>query len=142
MNGLSRKEVRLTDRDFSDSSLNVDRAPAGFNALAGPFDQRFTRGYYPTFRLGSTGTSGTTYYFLPTSGAPTLSTTNPTTAANRALYPDFMLDINQFGFASPKVRRGDVFVSLEFDLHRQPDRLQRLQLLHGDSRRCSASRLR
>jgi outer membrane receptor protein involved in Fe transport len=115
LNGLSRKEVRLTDRDFSKSSLNVDRAPAGFNALAGPFDQRFTRGYYPTFRLGSTGTSGTTYYFLPTSGTPTLSTTNPTTAANRALYPDFMLDINQFGFASPKVRRGDAFVSLEFD---------------------------
>jgi outer membrane receptor protein involved in Fe transport len=116
LNGLSRNEVRLTDRDFSKSSLNVDRAPAGFNALAGPFDQRFTRGYYPTFRLGSTGTSGTTYYFLPTSGVPRLSTTNPTTAANRALYPDFMLDINQFGFASPKVRRGDAFASLEFDL--------------------------
>src|SRR5262245_53536595 len=27
VNALSRKEVRLTDRDFSDSSLNVDRAP-------------------------------------------------------------------------------------------------------------------
>jgi outer membrane receptor protein involved in Fe transport len=27
-----------------------------------------------------------------------------------------MLDINQFGFASPKVRRGDAFASLEFDL--------------------------
>lgn len=115
LNGLSREEVRLTDRDFSDSALNIDRAPPGFNALAGPFDQRFTRGYYPTFRLGSTGTSGTTYYLLPTS-TPTLSTTNPTTAANRALYPGFMLDINQFGFASPKVRRGDAFVSLEFDL--------------------------
>ena len=118
LNGLSRDEVRLTERDFSKSSLNVARAPAGFNALAGPFDQRSTRGYYPTFRLGSTGTSGTTYYFLPSStgGAPTLGTTNPTTAANRALYPDFMLDNNQFGFASPKVHRGDVFVSAEFDL--------------------------
>jgi outer membrane receptor protein involved in Fe transport len=116
LNGLSREEVRLVDRDFSKSSLNVDRAPPGFNALAGPFDQRFTRGYYPTFRLGSTGTSGTTYYFLPTTGVPMLGTTNPTTAANRALYPDFMLDINQFGFASPQVRRGDLFASLEFDL--------------------------
>ena len=94
----------------------MDRAPAGFNALAGPFDQRFTRGYFPTFRLGSTGTSGATWYLLPTTGTPTLSTTNPTTAANRALYPDFMLDINQFGFASPKVRRGDAFLSMEFDL--------------------------
>ncbi|MCC6633147.1 MAG: TonB-dependent receptor [Gammaproteobacteria bacterium] len=114
--GLTRNEVRLTDRNFSNSSLNVDRAPAGFNALAGPFDQRFTRGYYPTFRLGSTGTSGATWYLLPANGTPTLSTTNPTTAANRALYPDFMLDINQFGFASPKVRRGDVFLSAEFDI--------------------------
>jgi len=116
LNGLKRHEVRLTDRDFSKTSLNVDRAPAGFNSLGGPFDQRFTRGYYPTFRLGSTGTSGTTYYFTPSSGVPTLSTTNPTTAANRALYPDFMLDINQFGFASPKVERADAFASLEFDL--------------------------
>ncbi|MBK6673308.1 MAG: TonB-dependent receptor [Proteobacteria bacterium] len=114
--GLTRNEVRLTDRNFSNSSLNVDRAPAGFSALAGPFDQRFTRGYYPTFRLGSTGTSGATWYLLPANGTPTLSTTNPTTAANRALYPDFMLDINQFGFASPKVRRGDVFLSAEFDI--------------------------
>ncbi|MET0279748.1 MAG: TonB-dependent receptor [Steroidobacteraceae bacterium] len=116
IDGLSREEIRLTERDFSDSSLNVDRAPPGFDALAGPFDQRFTRGYYPTFRLGATGTSGTTYYFVPMAGTPTLSTTNPTTAANRALYPDFMLDINQFGFASPKVRRGDAFLSAEFDL--------------------------
>ena len=114
--GLTRNEVRLTDRDFSNSSLNVDRAPAGFNALAGPFDQRFTRGYYPTFRLGSTGTSGATWYLLPANGTASLSTTNPTTAANRALYPDFMLDINSFGFASPKVRRGDVFLSAEFDV--------------------------
>ena len=114
--GLTRNEVRLTDREFSRTSLNVDRAPAGFNALAGPFDQRFTRGYYPTFRLGSTGTSGATWYLLPANGTASLSTTNPTTAANRALYPDFMLDINRFGFASPKVRRGDVFLSAEFDV--------------------------
>jgi len=116
VDGLSREEIRLTKRDFSRSSLNVDRAPPGFDALAGPFDQRWTRGYYPTLRLGSTGTSGATYYFVPMDGTPTLTTTNPTTAANRALYPDFLLDINQFGFASPKVRRGDAFFSLEFDL--------------------------
>ncbi len=117
LDGLKRDEVLLTDRDFSRSSLNIDRAPAGFNALAGPFDQRSTRGYYPTFRLGSTGTSGTTYYFAPLgSAAPALTTTNPTTAANRALYPDFLLDNNQFGFAAPRVRRGDVFLSAEFDV--------------------------
>jgi outer membrane receptor protein involved in Fe transport len=115
INGLDRKQVRLTDRSFSKTSLNVDRAPAGFNALSGPFDQRFTRGYFPTFRLGSTGTSGATWYLLPNAGSAALSTTNPTTAANRALYPDFLLDINQFGFASPKVRRGDAFLSMEFD---------------------------
>jgi iron complex outermembrane recepter protein len=92
IDGLKREEVLLTDRDFSRSSLNIDRAPPGFNALAGPFDQRSTRGYYPTFRLGSTGTSGTTYYFAPLGNAvPALTTTNPTTAANRALYPNFLL---------------------------------------------------
>lgn len=115
LNGIDRNEVLLTDRSFSRTSLNVDRAPAGFNALAGPFDQRFTRGYYPTFRLGSTGTSGATWYLLP-GATPTLGTTNPTTAANRALYPDFLLDINQFGFASPRVKRGDVFLSAEYDV--------------------------
>ena len=118
LDGLKREEVLLTDRDFSRSSLNIDRAPAGFNTLAGPFDQRSTRGYYPTFRLGSTGTSGTTYYFAPLgTAAPALTTTNPTTAANRALYPDFLLDNNQFGFGSPRVRRGDAFLSAEFDVN-------------------------
>lgn len=116
VDGIAREEIWLTQRDFSRSSLNADRAPPGFDALAGPFDQRFTRGYYPTFRLGSTGTSGTTYYFVPMGGTPVLTTTNPTTAANRALYPDFLMDINQFGFASPKVRRGDAFFSAEFDI--------------------------
>ncbi|MEO6187118.1 MAG: TonB-dependent receptor, partial [Steroidobacteraceae bacterium] len=118
VDGLKREEVLLTDRDFSRSSLNIDRAPAGFNALAGPFDQRSTRGYYPTFRLGSTGTSGITYYFAPFgSSAPGLTTTNPTTATNRALYPHFLLDNNQFGFASPRVLRGDAFLSAEFDVN-------------------------
>ena len=111
LDGLAREELLLTERDFSDSALAIDRVPAPFNTLGGPFDARSTRGYWPTFRTGS---STATNYFRPINGVPTLTTASPTT--NRAANPEFFLDLNQFGFASPRVRRGDAFFSAELDL--------------------------
>lgn len=107
--GLKRDSISLIDRDFSRSALNVDRAPAPFNNLGGPFDGRSSRGYWPTYRVG---TSTSNNYFRPVNGTPALTTVAPSRSAN----PEFFLDLNQFGFASPEVSRGNLFLAGEYDL--------------------------
>ncbi len=107
--GLFRDSIALTDRDFSRSALNVDRAPAPFNNLGGPFDGRSSRGIWPTFFVGD---STRRNYFRPVDGTPTLTTAAPSRANN----PEFFLDLNQFGLASPEVRRGNSFLAGEYDL--------------------------
>jgi iron complex outermembrane receptor protein len=102
MEAMQRDSIRLLDREFSDSALNADRAPPPFNQPGGPFDTRSARGYWPTFRIG---TSTATNYFRPVNGVPTLTTAAPSRATN----PEFFLDLNQFGFASPEVSRGNAF---------------------------------
>jgi outer membrane receptor protein involved in Fe transport len=107
---LDRESTDLTEREFSRSALNVDRAPPPFNNLGGPFDGRSARGYWPTFRIG---TATANNYFRPVSGAPSLTNVAPSRTNN----PEFFLDLNQFGFASPEVRRGNAFFSTEFDVN-------------------------
>jgi len=109
MEAMQRDSIRLLDREFSDSALNADRAPPPFNQAGGPFDTRSARGYWPTFRIG---TSTATNYFRPVNGVPTLTTAAPSRATN----PEFFLDLNQFGFASPEVSRGNAFFSAELDV--------------------------
>ncbi|MCB1670113.1 MAG: TonB-dependent receptor [Pseudomonadales bacterium] len=105
---LDRDSIELVDRDFSRTSFAVDRAPAPFNNLGGPFDGRSSRGYWPTFRVGES-TSNT--YFRPVEGTPTLTSAAPSRAAN----PEFYLDLNQFGLASPEVTRGNLYLAGEYD---------------------------
>lgn len=107
--GLYRDSILLSDRDFSRSALNSHRAPAPFNTLGGPFDGRSARGYWPTFRVGSDTANN---YLRLVGGVPTLTAAAPTRDAN----PDFYLDLNQFGFASPEVKRGSVYLAGEYDL--------------------------
>lgn len=107
---LNRDATLLTERDFSRSSLNTDRAPAPFDALGGPFDGRSARGFWPTFRVG-TSTANT--FFRPVNGTPALTTAAPSRATN----PEFFLDLNEFGFAAPRTARGNLFTTLEFDLN-------------------------
>ncbi len=110
VDALNREEVRLTERDFSKSfEAILARAEPGFDNPGGPFDARLDRGYWPTFRVGA-GTANN--FFRPVNDVPTLTTVAPTRTAN----PEFFLDLNQFGFAAPQVRRWDAFVSAEFDL--------------------------
>jgi iron complex outermembrane receptor protein len=107
---LDRDEVKLSDRSFSRSYTNIlDRAEEGFDHPGGPFDARLDRGYFPTFRVGPATSN---VFFRPVDGVPTLTTVAPTRTAN----PEFYLDLNQFGFASPRVRRWDGFLSGELDL--------------------------
>ena len=106
---LYRDAIFLVDRDFSATADSTARAEAPWNVAGGPFDARSARGYWPTFRLG-TGTANN--YFRPVNGVPTLTTAAPSRAAN----PEFFLDLNQFGMASPRVRRGNAFLSGEYDL--------------------------
>jgi iron complex outermembrane recepter protein len=108
LEGLSRDETLLSQRAFSRTSLNVDRAPQPFDVLGGPFDGRSARGFWPTFRVG-TSTANT--FFRPVNGTPALTSAAPSRAAN----PEFFLDLNQFGFASPKTSRINAFVTAEYD---------------------------
>lgn len=105
---LQRNAIRLSQREFSRSANNAHRAPPPFDTLGGPFDGRSARGYWPTFRIGS---STANRYFKLVNGTPTLTATAP----NRTNDPEFYLDLNQFGFSAPRVRRGNVFASIEFD---------------------------
>ncbi|HEY0963356.1 MAG TPA: TonB-dependent receptor [Pseudomonadales bacterium] len=107
--GLYRDSILLADRDFSRSSFNSHRAPAPFDALGGPFDGRSARGYWPTFRVGSATANN---YFRPVGNVPALTTAAPTRDAN----PEFFLDLNQFGFASPEVKRASTYFAGEYDL--------------------------
>jgi iron complex outermembrane receptor protein len=106
---LDRDSIELTERDFSRSSLAVDRAPPPFNNLGGPFDGRTPRGFWPTFRIGDSTRNN---YFRPVDGVPTLTDVAPSRSAN----PEFFLDLNQFGLASPEVTRGNLFLAGEYDL--------------------------
>lgn len=106
---LDRDSIELLDRDFSSSSFAVDRAPAPFNNLGGPFDGRSARGYWPTFRVGESTQSN---YFRPVDGVPTLTTVAPSRETN----PEFFLDLNQFGLALPEIERGNIYLAGEYDL--------------------------
>jgi hypothetical protein len=106
---LYRDAIFLTERDFSRSADSSARAEPPFNAPGGPFDARSARGYWPTFRVG---TATATNYFRPVNGTPVLTTAAPSRATN----PEFFLDLNRFGMAAPRVRRGNAFVSAELDL--------------------------
>ncbi len=106
---LQRDSVRLSQRDFSRTAFNSDRAPAPWNSPGGAFDGRSSRGYWPTFRIGSATANN---FFRPVNGSPVLTTVAP----NRASDADFFLDLNQFGFASPEVKRGNLFLAGEYDL--------------------------
>ena len=106
---LYKEAIFLRDRDFSSTSNLTAKAPAPFNALGGPFDARTARGRWPIFRLGTATASN---WFRPVAGTPTLTTVAPTFAAN----PEFYLDLNQFGMASPRMARANSFFSAEYDV--------------------------
>lgn len=106
---LYRDAIFLSERDFTRTANQANLVPAPFNTLGGPFDARSARGYWPTFRVG---TATANNYFRPVNGTPALTTAAPTRAAN----PEFFLDLNTFGMAAPRVRRGNTFLSGEFDL--------------------------
>ncbi|MBE7539213.1 MAG: TonB-dependent receptor [Opitutaceae bacterium] len=106
---LYRDAIFLDQRDFSRSADNSARAPAPWNVKGGPFDGRSARGYWPTFRVG-TATSNS--YFRLVNNAPSLTNAAP----SRTNDPSFWLDLNQFGMLAPRVRRGNAFLSAEFDL--------------------------
>ena len=106
---LYKEAIFLRDRDFSSTSNLTAKAPAPFNALGGPFDARTARGRYPIFRIGTATASN---WFRPVAGTPTLTTVAPTFAAN----PEFYLDLNQFGMASPRMARANSFFSAEYDV--------------------------
>jgi outer membrane receptor protein involved in Fe transport len=107
---LGRKQIWMSERDYAASSLDImAKAEEPWRAPGGAFDNRQARGEWPTFTVA--GLSGT-YRFRPVNGTPALTNA----AVSLANTPDFYLDYNQFSYAAPKVRRGDAFLSAEFDL--------------------------
>ncbi|MEO7415187.1 MAG: TonB-dependent receptor [Opitutaceae bacterium] len=106
---LYREAIYLRDRDYTVTSNTTARAPAPFNVLGSSFDARTPRGFFPTFRVG---TSSASNYLLLVNGTPTLTTAAP----NRTANPEFYLDLNNFGMSQPRARRLNSFSSLEYDL--------------------------
>ncbi|MEO6244237.1 MAG: TonB-dependent receptor [Opitutaceae bacterium] len=106
---LYKEAIFLRERDFSATSNLTSKVPAPFNTLGGPFDARTARGRYPIFRLGTATASN---WFRPVNGTPALTTVAPTFAAN----PEFYLDLNEFGMASPRMARANSFFSVEYDV--------------------------
>ncbi len=106
---LSRDSIRLTDRAFSRTAFNSHRAPAPFDNLGGPFDRRSARGYWPTFHVGDDTAN---HYFRPANGVPMLTDEAPSRETN----PEFFLDLNPLGFASPEVNRINSYFAGEYDL--------------------------
>ncbi len=109
---LYRDAIFLAEREFSRTADSSARAEPPFNVAGGPFDARSARGYWPTFRIGTATASN---YFRPVNGVPTLTTAAPSRVTN----PEFFLDLNRFGMAAPRVRRGNAFLSAELDLTRE-----------------------
>jgi len=107
--GLRRDPILLTQRDFSRTAFNSARAEPPFNNLGGPFDGRSARGYWPTFLVGNATANN---YFRPVGGVPSLTNVAPSRAGD----PEFFLDLNQFGYASPEVKRGSAYFAGEYDL--------------------------
>jgi outer membrane receptor protein involved in Fe transport len=105
---LYKEAIFLRDRDFSATSNLTAKVPAPFNTLGGPFDARTARGRWPIFRIATATASN---WFRPVNGTPMLTTVAPTFAAN----PEFYLDLNQFGMASPRMARGNSYFSVELD---------------------------
>lgn len=107
---MDRKQIWMRDRDYAASSFDMmARAEEPWNAIGGPFDERQTRGYWPTFTVS--GLSGT-WRLRPVGGTPRLTTA----AISLGNTPEFYADYADYSYASPKVRRGDAFLSAELDL--------------------------
>lgn len=109
---LYRDAIFLTEREFSRSADSSARAEAPWNVQGGPFDARSARGYWPTFRVG---TATANSYFRVVNGTPALTNVAPSRTGD----PSFWLDLNEFGMLSPRVRRGNAFLSGEFDVNDQ-----------------------
>ena len=109
---LERGEIPYRSRSFSANGDRTARAPAGFNALGGQFDDRSAVSIYPSFRIGS---AAATNYFRPVNGAVAFTTVNPTT--NRAANPESFTNLNQYqNTGQSKSDRKNFFTHVEYDL--------------------------
>lgn len=109
---LERGDIPYRSRSFSADGNRTSRAPAGFNALGGQFDDRSAVSIYPSFRIGA---ATATNYFRPVNGAVAFTTVNPT--SNRAANPASFTNLNQYqNTGQSKSDRKNFFTHLEYDL--------------------------
>lgn len=104
------------DRDETESldimgdSNKVSRAPAGFNALNGPFFDRNASGAYPSFRVaGLTGTQ----YLVPTENGAVIQNTAP---ARDGVSADYYYDMNT-GYALPQSTRYNWYNQVDYKVN-------------------------
>ncbi|MBL9200257.1 MAG: TonB-dependent receptor [Opitutaceae bacterium] len=109
---LQRDEIPYRSRSFSANGNRTARAPAGFNALGGQFDDRSVVSIYPSFRIGA---ATATNYFRPVNGTLAFTNVNPT--ANRAANPESFTNLNQYqNTGQSKSDRKNFFTHIEYDL--------------------------
>jgi len=109
---LQRDEIPYSSRSFSREGNRTDRAPAGFNALGGQFDDRSAVSIYPSFRIGNATTAS---FFRPVNGTLAFTNVNPT--SNRAANPESFTNLNQYqNTGQSKSDRKNWFSHVEYEL--------------------------
>lgn len=111
LDGYSRKELYLSEREVSRDADKSARAPEPFNVTTSPFFDRNASGPYASFRVG---TATVTRYLVPT--APGVLGFTTTTPARTGVTADYYYNINSDQMNLPKTERVNWFNRLEFDL--------------------------
>ena len=111
-NFFYKQAIKSSDLPNATDSNKTAIAPAGFNALNGPFFDRSASGVYPSFLIGS---SKTVNYLVPLAGGgAAIQTTAPArTGAQLGAY----YDVDSTGYAEPMTKRINWFNSLEYRLN-------------------------
>ncbi len=128
---LWRESLFMSERDYSARADHYLDAPAPFNIAGSAFDGRSTTSIWPSFRLGAAASSGTTNYFRPVNGTPTLTTTAPT----RTTAPEYYLNVNTYqNLGQTWSERVNWFNSFEYDLSDRLVAFADVSFYHADTR--------
>lgn len=111
---LRRDNLFMSDRDYSARADHFLEAPPPFNVAGSAFDGRSATSIWPSFRKGANASSGTTNYFRPVNGVPTLTTVAPT----RTTAPEYYLNVNTYqNLGQTLSERVNWFNSFEYEIN-------------------------
>jgi len=127
---LRRESLFMSERDYSARADHFLEAPAPFNVAGSAFDGRSATSIWPSFRRGAAAASGTTNYFRPVNGTPTLTTVAPT----RTSAPEYYLNVNTYqNLGQTWSERLNWFNSFEYHLNDKITAFADVSFYHADT---------